>query len=187
MHQPPGGPVSSAQSVALEPVGSCEDILTLLSKPLQPHCSNDILMSCCVCLLCVCVCVCVAAQICFNGVGQTAPKATLESIGAGVGAAGPSSPVALHCGWGQQASRAPLPRLFPPAELIPCFSGLTNFAALAHTALSRHWFTRPTCPSHHSPSLTPSLHHPHRHYLSHCLLLTCLSCHADPSHFRIYH
>lgn len=183
MHQPPGGPVSSAQSVALEPVGSCEDILTLLSKPLQPHCSNDILMSCCVCLLCVCVCV--AAQICFNGVGQTVPRATLESIGAGVGAAGPSSPVAWHCGWGQQASRAPLLRLFPPAELIPCFSGLTNFAALAHTALSRH----STCPSHHFPSLTPSLTPTVVTFLTVYFSHVCLHIfsHADPSHIIIYH
>lgn len=41
MQQPPGGPVSSAQSVALEPVGSCEDTLTLLSEPLQPLYSNN--------------------------------------------------------------------------------------------------------------------------------------------------
>lgn len=57
MQQPPGGPVSSAQSVALEPVGSCEDTLTLLSEPLQPLYSNNELMSCCACLLYICVCV----------------------------------------------------------------------------------------------------------------------------------
>ena len=64
MQQPPGGPVSSAQSVTLEPVGSCEDALTLLSASLQPLCctSNE-LMSC----LCMSfIRLCVAVWICFQ-------------------------------------------------------------------------------------------------------------------------
>lgn len=115
MRQPPGGPASSAQSAALEPVGSCDDTLALLSEPLQPVDSHNELMSRRECLLCVCVSV--TAQICYRGLGQTAPGATFGGVwgGGGVGGAtSPSSTIAWHCGRGQQAPRAPLPRQIPP-------------------------------------------------------------------------
>lgn len=61
--QPSGGPVSSAQSVTLEPAGSCEDALTLLSPSLQPLCTSNELMSC----LCMSfIRLCVAVWICFQ-------------------------------------------------------------------------------------------------------------------------
>lgn len=49
--------MSSVQSVTLEPMGSCEDALALLSQPLQ---SNNELMSCkCMSFICLCVRYCV--------------------------------------------------------------------------------------------------------------------------------
>lgn len=78
MQQPPGGPASSAQSAALEPVGSCDDALALLSEPLQSVDSNNELMSRHDRLLYVCVSV--AAQICYRGLGQTAPAATFGGV-----------------------------------------------------------------------------------------------------------
>lgn len=86
MQQPPGGPVSSAQSVTLVLVGSCEGTLTLLPQPLQPLHGNNELTSCCACLLNVCVHVTV--WICFSILGQTVPGA---GFGGGYGAAGRDS------------------------------------------------------------------------------------------------
>lgn len=73
MQQPPGGPASSAQSV-----GSCDDTPALLSEPLQPVDSNNELMSGCECLLHACVSV--TAQICYRGLGQTAPGAACGGV-----------------------------------------------------------------------------------------------------------
>ncbi len=57
MQQPPGGPLNSAQSVALEPVGSCEDALTLRSQSsLQQHRTDELL---CMSFICLCACYCV--------------------------------------------------------------------------------------------------------------------------------
>ena len=98
--------------------------------------------------------------------------------GGGVGAASPGSPAAWHCGRGQRVPRAPLPRRFPPAELIPCSSGLTNFTALAPTALSRHPFNLQPFPSHHH-------HHHHPSTLTHTPSLPSWNVDFPFSHLRL--
>ena len=156
---PPGGPIRSLTISHTGTNGLMWRRPSLFSsRPLQPLHSNNELMSLqCMSFICLCVCCCVDHH---HILGQRAPRAGFWG--------GHSQPLlALQRGTvdgGHRAPRTPPPRRFPPAELIP---GLTNFTALAPTALSRHRFTLqpryPPSPSTHHPSpaviisSTPSL------------------------------
>lgn len=158
MHQPPGGPVSSAQSVALEPVGSCEDTLTLLSKPLQPHYSNDILMSYCACLLYVCVCV--TAQICLNVVGQTVPRASFGRVRGGVGGCRSQQPCSMALWLGTAGFQSPPAEAVPPCRVNPLLLRINQLHSAGPYCAVKTLVHPPNLPQ---PPL--SLPRPHPHYL----------------------
>lgn len=58
----PGGPMSAAPSVTVEPMGLCEETLSLLSRTLQPLHRNNELTGCCVSYTSACVLLCVSVS-----------------------------------------------------------------------------------------------------------------------------
>lgn len=149
--------MSAAPSVTVEPMGLCEETLSLLSRTLQPLHRNNELTGCCVSYTSACMLLCGSVSaywvrrrlgLVLEGGGPTVWVEGVQPRG-----------VPLWSKGRQRAPRAPLLRQFPPCSANPRSSGLTNFTAHCPYCTSAQTSASPlhsrSNTSPHGPSVVP--------------------------------